>query len=223
MLTRCSYLDCLNQYKIESTDKVKSYLVNEFCPQCHRLSRAKPVEIIDKLMSKEKFFSKADNTNDLARKNGQFYALLEDIRSLWNVGSMFRTADAADISRLYLSGITGCPPSKEISKTALGAEQTLFWRYIYSPLNIIPALKELGMLILGLERNEKSVHLVSLLKNKIIKKPVCLIVGNENAGLSPEVMAYCDYICDLPMKGSKESLNVASAFAVAAYFINEFT
>jgi len=236
MKTCCPYLDCMAIYKVDASDKVKSSFVNAICPQCKRSGRVKSLEIIDTLKRREKNAeerqkgqlennqlqnSKVRNITSLFEQ-GQFAALLEDIRSLWNVGSIFRTADAIGVSPMYLSGITGCPPSKAISKTALGAEFCVSWQYFYHPLDIIPALKEAGITIVGLERNGQSIHLVDLLKAKKLGKPLCLVVGNENAGLSPETIQHCDYLCDLPMKGTKESLNVASAFAVAAYFINEF-
>ena len=173
-------------------------------------------------MTRQKQNSNLDSIAIPLAQLAQFSVLLEDIRSLWNVGSIFRTADAAQVSQLYLSGITGCPPRPEITKTALGADEILSWQYVCHPLDVISLLKSAGVMIVGLERNDHSVSLVSALKNKKITQPLCLVVGNENAGLSPETIANCHLICDLPMKGIKESLNVASAFAVAAYFINEF-
>jgi 23S rRNA (guanosine2251-2'-O)-methyltransferase len=237
MKTCCPYIDCMAIYKIDANDKVKSSLVNATCPQCKRSGRVKSLEIISTLKRREKSAqeqekgqvennqlqnSKVQNTSPLFGQ-AQFHVLLEDIRSLWNVGSIFRTADAIGVSRVYLSGITGCPPSKAISKTALGAELCVTWQYLYEPLEIMGKLKASGITIVGLERNVRSIDLVESLKAKKIGKPLCLVVGNENAGLSPELLHYCDYLCDLPMRGTKESLNVASAFAVAAYFINEYT
>jgi 23S rRNA (guanosine2251-2'-O)-methyltransferase len=223
MLSQCSYPDCMTVFEIEAIDKIKSYLINAICPKCQRLGRAKSLEIIETLKKREKQNSNVGNTAYALTEPAQFRVILEDIRSLWNVGAIFRTADAIGVSQLYLCGITGCPPRPEIAKTALGAEQTLSWQYIYHPLEIIPILKAAGVMIIGLERNAQSVPLIPSLKEKKITKPLCLVVGNENAGLSPETIANCHLICDLPMKGIKESLNVASAFAVAAYFINEFS
>ncbi len=222
MLTNCSYPDCMNGYEIEAVDKIKSYLFNAVCPKCQRLGRVKSLDITNKLRLREKQNSNIANINQSLVQSVDFRVLLEDIRSLWNVGSIFRTADAIGVSQVYLSGITGCPPSREIAKTALGAEESIVWHYIYHPLEIIPALRDAGVMIVGLERNDQSAPLISSLKEKKVTKPLCLVVGNENAGLSPETMAHCHLICDLPMKGKKESLNVASAFAVAAYLIDEF-
>lgn len=215
MKTYCPYLDCNITYEASDLDKVS--LISLICPQCGRLGRAKPLEIVNKLKAKEENISM-----DLSANEYQFSALLEDIRSLWNVGSIFRTADAIGISKLYLCGITGCPPRSEISKTALGAEEDIPWTYHPYVLQAVDLLKKSGTKIIGLERNDKSINLVKALKEKNISGPICLAVGNEVAGLSPELMQSCDYICDLPMKGKKESLNVASAFAVAAYLVDEF-
>jgi tRNA G18 (ribose-2'-O)-methylase SpoU len=220
METYCPYLDCHTIYEATAPDTLS--LFNATCPKCQRLGRVKPLEIIDKLKAKEEKINLHSNQNSLLPGTGQFQVLLEDIRSLWNVGSIFRTADAIGISKLYLCGITGYPPRREISKTALGAEQDIPWTYFCEPLAAVNMLKKSGITIIGLERNNQSINLVKLLKEKKVKKPFCLAVGNEVAGLSPELMQSCDYLCDLPMKGKKESLNVASAFAVAAYFIDEF-
>jgi 23S rRNA (guanosine2251-2'-O)-methyltransferase len=220
MKTYCPYPDCNIVYEIDAPDKPP--LFNAICSQCLRLGRVKALEIVDKLKVKEAKINQMANHAFTLAGQGEFQVLLEDIRSLWNVGSIFRTADAIGISNLYLCGITGCPPRSEISKTALGAEEDIPWTYSCQALDTVNILKKAGIIILGLERNNDSINLVKLLKEQKIQKPFCLAVGNEVAGLSPELIESCDYICDLPMKGKKESLNVASAFAVAAYFIDEF-
>jgi tRNA G18 (ribose-2'-O)-methylase SpoU len=149
-------------------------------------------------------------------------AIVEDVRSLMNVGSIFRTADAAGMSQLYLCGITGCPPRKEIAKTSLGAENHVTWEYFAHPLDIMLSLKRRGVKILALEKTESSKPLPDLLAEGLIAKPLCFVVGNEVTGVSPEVLANCDLVCHLPMKGSKESLNVSVAFGIAAYLLELF-
>lgn len=158
-----------------------------------------------------------------------FMALLDDIRSLWNVGSMFRSADGAGFDALFLCGITGTPPRKEIAKTSLGAEDHLPWYYSVSTADLITVLKQQGVLVVGLEYIKDSdilpdsVSLTDALTNKRLTTPVCLCVGNEVAGLSAETLTNCDLLCHLPMRGFKESLNVAVAFGIAAYTITEST
>ncbi len=156
-----------------------------------------------------------------------FIGLMDDVRSLWNVGSIFRTADGAGVDTLFLSGITGTPPRKEIAKTSLGAEDHVPWIYTSSSAALLPTLKQQGILIVGLEFIENSqvlpnsILLRQAINERRIAEPLCLCVGNEVAGLSAETLAHCDVICHLPMRGFKESLNVAVAFGIAAYEIAE--
>jgi tRNA G18 (ribose-2'-O)-methylase SpoU len=163
---------------------------------------------------------KAEQTES-SLKHTVKYAILEDLRSLWNVGSIFRTADAAGVS-LYLTGITGCPPRKEIAKTSLGAEFSVDWRYYAHALDVVPELKAKGLYIVGLERCDRSVSLKDFREGKKQGQSLALIVGNEVAGISPETLSYCDAIIDLPMEGKKESLNAAVAFGIAAYALQFF-
>jgi 23S rRNA (guanosine2251-2'-O)-methyltransferase len=144
--------------------------------------------------------------------------LLEDIRSLWNVGSIFRTADGAGFSRLFLCGITGCPPRKEIAKTSLGAEDTIAWQFHRNALEVLLGLKSQGVTIIGLERTAESIPLSHAVAEQN-DSPICLVLGNEVTGISLETLSLCDVVCDLPMRGTKESLNVAVAFGIAAYMI----
>jgi tRNA G18 (ribose-2'-O)-methylase SpoU len=157
---------------------------------------------------------------DVVGRISPISAIVEDVRSLFNVGSIFRSADAAGVGQLYLCGITGCPPRKEIVKASLGAENYIPWQYSAHPLDIVPALKAQGVTLLGLERTESSLPLIDVLADNQLRKPLCFVVGNEVDGISPELLASCDAVCHLPMKGTKESLNVAVAFGVAAYFLD---
>jgi tRNA G18 (ribose-2'-O)-methylase SpoU len=147
--------------------------------------------------------------------------LIEDVRSLWNVGSIFRTADGAGFGRLYLCGITGCPPRPRIAKTSLGAEEHVPWEYHAGALEVLPSLKAAGARVLGLEHTERSRPLGEVLGRGQVRAPVCLVVGNEVAGISAETLAACDLVCHLPMRGMKASLNVAVAFGIGAYLLAE--
>jgi len=139
--------------------------------------------------------------------------VLENVRSLWNVGSIFRTADGAGAEELWLCGYTGCPPRPEISKTALGAELFVPWRHVPTARDAIAELRSRGRTILALERLERSVPL----EGAPVRFPCALLLGNEVAGLSPEVLSSADLVCHIPMHGVKESLNVAVAAGVALY------
>ncbi|HEX3747265.1 MAG TPA: RNA methyltransferase [Bryobacteraceae bacterium] len=139
--------------------------------------------------------------------------LLDNIRSLYNVGAFFRTGDAAAIEKLHLCGITGMPPRKEIAKTALGAEATVAWEHHPGALDAIRTLRARDYEIAAVET---SVHAVDLY-DWTPRFPVCVIFGNEVEGLQPEVSALCDTYVRIPMLGLKHSLNVATAGGVVLY------
>jgi 23S rRNA (guanosine2251-2'-O)-methyltransferase len=140
--------------------------------------------------------------------------MLDNIRSLYNVGSMFRTSDGALLSKLYLTGYTPFPPRKEIDKTALGSTQTVPWEYFRNPLDAISHLKELGVRVCVLEQTTHSQPYHSLTPADF---PLCLVVGNEITGVSPAVIAAADSAMEIPMYGSKQSLNAAVAYGIALF------
>jgi tRNA G18 (ribose-2'-O)-methylase SpoU len=139
--------------------------------------------------------------------------LLENVRSLYNVGAFFRTADAAGIEKLWLAGITGYPPQNMITKTALGAEATVQWEHTWQPAERIAALRAAGSEIAAIET---SVHAVDLFDWQP-RFPVCVLFGHETDGLTPEVAALADTHVRIPMLGLKHSLNVATAGGVVMY------
>jgi 23S rRNA (guanosine2251-2'-O)-methyltransferase len=139
--------------------------------------------------------------------------LLDNIRSQYNVGSFFRTADAAGIEKLILCGITGCPPAKTISKTALGAEDRVPWEHSWRPLDVTGDLRERGFEIVAIETSAGSVDLFDWRP----RFPVCAVFGNEVDGISPEVLDVCESRIRIPMLGLKHSLNVAVAGGIVIY------
>ena len=217
MQTKCPFADCLAEFEIalSPSDPKVTRPVNGTCNRCLRKAGFKPLSIIHKL---EKNIGKRSEKSD--RQSPKLTVLVEDVRSLWNVGSIFRTADGAGFPNVILTGISGCPPRKEIAKVSLGAEDHLEWQYFLSAVEIIPRLKSEGVLMVGLERNSDSKDLQESLGVQALCVPLCLIVGNEVTGLSPESLDLCDLTCDLPMHGFKESLNVAVAFGIASYLIS---
>lgn len=142
------------------------------------------------------------------------YLMLHNIRSMWNVGSMFRTADAAGIEKMIITGYTATPPRKEIDKTALGAQEVVRWEYRADPLDAIMSLKAEGIRICGLEIAERSRPYTATLKDDF---PVCLVVGNEVQGIDDDVLACCDDVLEIPQYGTKHSLNVAVAAGIALF------
>jgi len=143
--------------------------------------------------------------------------VLENIRSLYNVGSVFRTSDGAFIEKLYLSGYTGFPPRKEIDKTALGSVDSVPWERIPNTFEIVYRLHSMGYQIVSLEQSDGCVSY----NTADYKFPLCLIIGNEVSGVSKELALKSDLIVDIPMYGSKHSLNVAVAYGIAVYHIIE--
>jgi 23S rRNA (guanosine2251-2'-O)-methyltransferase len=140
--------------------------------------------------------------------------MLHNIRSMWNVGSMFRTADAAGIEKIILSGYTAKPPRKEIDKTALGAQNTVVWEYYADPLEAVSCMKKDGVRICGLEITEGSRPYTTM---NPVDFPICLVVGNEVDGLENELLQQCDEVLEIPQYGTKHSLNVAVAAGVALF------
>ena len=141
--------------------------------------------------------------------------VLENIRSLYNVGSVFRTSDGAFIEKLYLSGYTGFPPRKEIDKTALGSVDSVPWERIPNTFEIIYRLRSIGYQIVSLEQTESSFPY----NTAGYRFPLCLVVGNEVSGVTKEVILKSDLAIDVPMYGTKRSLNVAVAYGIAVYHI----
>ncbi len=139
--------------------------------------------------------------------------LLDNVRSLYNVGSFFRTGDAAGIEKLYLCGITGRPPKGAITKTALGAEASVPWEHTWEPEPLVGDLRVRGYEIAAVET---SVHAVDLF-DWTPRFPVCIIFGHEVDGIRPELSALCDTHVRIPMLGAKHSLNVATAGGVLIY------
>jgi len=139
--------------------------------------------------------------------------LLDNVRSLFNVGSFFRTADGAGIERLVLTGITGCPPHAEISKTALSADATVPWEHHWDPIPAVAQMRMRGFEIAAIETAPGSVDLFDWQPHF----PVCVVFGNEIEGIRREVLDLADTYVRIPMLGTKHSLNVATAGGVVAY------
>lgn len=147
-----------------------------------------------------------------------FCAVLNDIRSLYNVGSIFRTADGAGVEKLWLCGITGHPPDTQISKTALGAEKEVPWEYRRDAREVLRELKAKGYRIVFLEQLAESIPYQDYRPSG----PVCLVIGNEISGVSDGLVSLCDETIEIEMAGLKNSLNVSVAFGVVVFHIGNF-
>jgi len=146
-------------------------------------------------------------------KRTPVYVLLDNIRSLHNVGSIFRTSDASMVEKIYLCGITGQPPRKEISKTALGAEEIVPWEYRDDAIELIKELKKSGIKIIAVELAKDA----QIYYKKEYSFPICFILGHEVMGISDEIMEIVDDAIYVPMYGRANSLNVATCYGIIVY------
>lgn len=148
--------------------------------------------------------------------NNDFYIIAHNIRSLHNVGTIFRTADALGVSRLFLTGYTATPPRPEIAKVSLGSENSVAWQHYKTIGPLIKKLQKEKINIIALEKCPGSI-VYTKFKAKF---PLALIIGNEVRGISSALLQKCDSIIHLPMRGIKESLNVGVALGAAAYYLD---
>lgn len=145
--------------------------------------------------------------------------LLDNIRSLYNVGAIMRTADGAGITHLHLGGITAPPTHPKLAKTALGAESALPWTQHRNSVQAVKQLKLEGYAIWVLEEGETAVNLFATPLPTTAHQPILLVIGNEKVGVDPAIQQLADCTFALPMSGVKNSLNVAVAFGIAVYQI----
>lgn len=153
--------------------------------------------------------------------NKEIVVVLDNIRSTHNVGSIFRTGDAAGVSKIYLVGTTPTPvdrfnrPRKDVAKTALGAEKTVAWEYVKTIGSLLKNLKKEGFYIVAVEQAENSIDY----KKVKTGDKIAIIMGNEVDGVDKKVLDQCDCVAEIPMKGGKESLNVSVATGIALFRI----
>jgi len=153
----------------------------------------------------------------------KFYLILHNIRSAYNVGAIFRTADGAGVDHIYLSGYTPLPPDKSqmyvtrpekmIIKTALGAHETVEWSGHKEIEDIVQKLKENNVQIVALEQGDGSIDY----KKFESEKSIALVLGNEPVGIDEQTLSLCDIMIDIPMRGNKNSLNVSVAAGISIY------
>ncbi|HMT10883.1 MAG TPA: RNA methyltransferase [Ignavibacteria bacterium] len=145
-------------------------------------------------------------------KKHPIYALCDNIRSIYNVGSIFRTSDAALIEKLYLTGYTPYPPRPEIEKVALGATEAVKWEYIKDPIEAVKKIKSEGIKIVPLEITQNSKSYTDTVPADF---PMCLILGNELTGVSNDIISMSDFSIEIPQYGFKHSINVSVAYGIA--------
>ena len=167
-------------------------------------------------LSHEEILKRKPTVSEVRRRpRSPIYFLLDNIRSLHNVGAIFRTADAVMAEKIFLCGMTGIPPRREIEKTALGATDTVPWEYHVNAVPMVTQLKKQGVQIVCLELTDSGVPYYQSVYNY----PCCLVVGHEINGISDEIVQMSDLAIEIPMHGRANSLNVATALGIAAYDI----
>ena len=149
------------------------------------------------------------------QKKNPIIVILNDIRSLNNIGSFFRTSDAFNVEKIYLCGITATPPHREIQKTALGATETVSWEHKNSILELVNELKEQGIKIASIEQAEKTTFLQDIPNLEYEK--IALVFGNEVDGVDQDVIDTSDFIIEIPQFGTKHSLNVSVCAGVVLW------
>lgn len=144
----------------------------------------------------------------------QVIVVLDDVRSLHNVGSVFRTADAFSIEKIVLGGITACPPHREIEKTALGATESVMWEHVSDIIEVLHELKSAGYIICGVEQvaGSSKLHEYAIENKKIV-----VVFGNEVKGVSQEVLNLCDQFIEIPQSGTKHSLNISVSAGIVLW------
>lgn len=147
-------------------------------------------------------------------KRNPVYVICENIRSIFNVGAIFRAADASLVEKLYLTGYTPHPPRKEIEKVALGATLSVPWEYRKNAVEVVDELKKKNIKIFVLEITDLKRYYWELTEKDF---PMAIVVGNEITGVSKEIISIADSSLEIPMFGIKQSLNVAVAFGIAVY------
>lgn len=153
-------------------------------------------------------------------RNSRLYGLLDNIRSIHNVGSMFRSADGAGLEHLYLCGITATPEHPRLVKAALGAQESVAWSFHPNAVVLADQLLSEGYELWGLERGITGEDITASPQPSNPEAKAVLVVGNEKAGVDPELLARCARVFALPMAGQKSSLNAAVAFGIAVYALS---
>lgn len=201
----CSNPDCRFRYP-----DMRIEYEEDYCLKCGEPSVVRSVVT---RTEKESRKSKITRKTDLV-------VLLDNLRSVYNVGSIFRTCEGLGINEIYLAGISPTPDHPRLAKTGLGAEDQISWLYRNNAVKLVIELRDQGFQLIGLECTENAIPLQEI-NLQVKEQPVCLIAGNERLGIDPEIQKMCDVLVCIPMNGVKESLNVSVVLAIAAYYLNE--
>jgi 23S rRNA (guanosine2251-2'-O)-methyltransferase len=189
----------------------EGHLFGVRCPHCLGETRV----ILQEAKSEE------GEVKEVRSKKGEVRAvLLDNIRSGWNVGSILRSADGFDFYHAYLCGITPTPEVDAVRKTALGAEDYVTWSHHKDAVKLVKGLKKEGWKVAALEEDQRALSISQFARSQSLH-PIVLILGSEVTGVDPELLDLADQIFYIPMHGQKRSFNVANAFSIAAYALDQ--
>ncbi len=204
VIRECSNPECTFRYPDTESDEEKAY-----CPKCG--APAAISALIDLSAGKEIYKTAPRHVFNLV-------AILDNIRSIHNVGAIFRTADGFGVSRMHLCGITPTPQNPRFSKTSLGAEESIPWNYNRNAVEACATVKDAGFRLIALENPPQAYNLYAV-ESDLMKQPLALVLGNEVCGVDPQILDLCDLTLAIPMQGAKNSFNVATSFGIAvSYF-----
>lgn len=207
IIYECENPDC--RFRCPSNLTAKSL---ELCPLCGSPMHAATLP----------FSNQKAAADQLPANNPPIEVLLDNLRSTLNVGSIFRTSDGAGVRKIHLCGTTPTPDHPKIAKTGLGAEWNLPWEAHRNGLDFIQKICKEGFTVISLEAAPTSTSIFSLDLDRDNTRPILLVIGNEVSGVDPEILASSDHVYSIPMSGMKSSLNVAVAFGIAVYTIQEY-
>ncbi len=197
-IRECENPACLLRYPL-----VEAHPFGERCPLCLGPTQA----ALERPLDKES--AKVPESTD----SPPLEALLDNVRSAWNVGAIFRTSDGLGVAKLHLCGITPTPENQSVAKTALGADQIIPWTQARNALSLAEKLLAEGVRLWALEQDERAIPVSTGWETD--QRRIVLIVGNEVTGVDPALLDLCERIVFIPMQGQKRSLNVEVAFGVA--------
>lgn len=201
-IRQCGNENCRFRFPVISSHSRKSW-----CPKCNSST----------ILVYQLDTSVEQKPEILHKTNRITVGLLDNIRSILNVGSIFRTADGAGFDKLILSGITATPLHPKLAKTGLGAENLIPWEYSPNAVDKASELIKQGYSLWVLEESKDAISLFDFDSKSQDDRPIVLVVGNEITGVDPDILKLANFKIWIPMKGSKRSLNVAVAFGIAAY------
>ena len=205
---RCPVAGCAHPFEVDSRRLGRRVE----CPACGAAMTARPLGVNAKLAAQQQ---RLRGSSGIPAARLPIALLVDNVRSLWNVGSIFRTADACGVREIVLAGISGCPPRPQISKTALGAEEAVPWRYRAEAMEGLTELARAGYTTVAIETSPRAVAFDRF----EWPAAVCLVIGNEVAGVGEELLDACERHVSIPMRGVKDSLNVAVAFGIVAHHV----